>query len=109
MRITLIDFFRPAFFFFRETSKMTFVRKNFFIDLSILSKEVVENDYVRRNVSSIVHFSVRNKFYDRIFIRKSFLRNVDSTIEKFFEDFLMFHVFMMIERVDRIKKIMHVN
>ena len=88
---------------------MTFVREFFFIDLSIFSKKAAENDHARRNVSSIAHLSVRDRSYGRIFIKEFFLKNADSTIEKFFENFLMFHVFMMAERVDRIKRIMHVN
>ena len=88
---------------------MTFVREFFFIDLSISAREGTENEHARKMISSMTLFDTRDRPYGRILIRKFLFKNVDSTIEKFLEDFLMFHVFMMIERVDRIKRIMHAN
>ena len=88
---------------------MTFVREFFFIDLSTLARKGAENEHARKMISSMTFFDTRNRPYGRILIRKSFFKNVDSTVEKSLEDFLMFHVLMMVERVDRIERIMHAN
>ena len=88
---------------------MTFVREFFFIDLPTPARESAESEHVRKMISSMTFSDTRDRPYGRILIRKSLFKNADSTVEKPFGNFLMFHVFMMVERVDRIKKIMHAN
>ena len=102
--LSLIDFFKSILFSSKKISKTLFFRKFSFINLSTSSRK-----NVRKKNSNITFFNTRDRFHDRIFIRKFVLKIANSTAEKFLENSLITHVFIMTERMRKVEKIMQTN